>query len=205
MQLLLNKASELPALLQRYDRIVHPGGVASIVAVEELCRDFRKIIKSFRDWELMLLSEAPSPVVWSTRDPENLVFSDTDVLWFPDIMTANTLTHCWAFEIIAKRHLGMLGGAVSTMQTNSRQDSSWALSKSSERTIGLLAEMICDSMPYLMQPEMKLYGPGSAHFTFPTAIQVFRSEPDRYSAQLSRCQCIIGRLVSKGFHFARTS
>ncbi|KAH7009152.1 hypothetical protein B0J12DRAFT_691816 [Macrophomina phaseolina] len=189
MQLLLNKASELPALLERYYDMVDLKEVSNIVAVERLRKDFRNILKSFREWELMLHSEAPSPVFWSKPNPGNSSSSDVDVLWFPNIMTANSLTHCWAFEIIAKRHLSMLGGAISTAE--------------GEKSVAALAEMICDSMPYLMQPDMKLYGPGSAFFTFPTAIQIFQSEPDHYSFQLSRCQQILDRLASIGFHFPR--
>lgn len=86
--------------------------VSNIVAVERLRKDFRNILKSFREWELMLHSEAPSPVFWSKPNPRNSSSSDVDVLWFPNIMTANSLTHCWAFEIIARRHLTMLGGAI---------------------------------------------------------------------------------------------
>lgn len=114
MQLLLNKASELPALLERYYDIVDLKDVSNILAVERLRKDFQNILKSFREWELTLHSEASPPVFWSKPDPWNSSSSDVDVLWFPNIMTANSLTHCWAFEIIASRHLNMLGGANST-------------------------------------------------------------------------------------------
>ena len=152
----------------------------------------------------MLHSEAPSPVFWSKPDPGNSSSSEVDVLWFPNIMTANSLTHCWAFEIIARRHLTMLGGAISTAKGYGQPAYLRTLSKSSsEESVVALAEMICDSMPYLMQPDMKLYGPASAFFTLPTAIQVFQSETDHHSSQLSRCQQILHRLASIGFHFPR--
>ncbi|KAF2438315.1 hypothetical protein P171DRAFT_490984 [Karstenula rhodostoma CBS 690.94] len=114
MQLLLNKASELPALLERYYEMVDPKEASDIITVEELRKGFRNILASFREWELMLHSEAPSPAFWSTSNPSSSWSSDVHALWFPNIMTTNSLTHCWAFEIIAKRHLSMLAGADST-------------------------------------------------------------------------------------------
>jgi hypothetical protein len=51
----------------------------------------------------------------------------------------------------------------------------------------VLAETICDSIPYVMQPEFKLYGRGSAFFTLLSAMKVFHSGPDRFGAQLLCC------------------
>lgn len=203
MQLLLNQASEIPALLERYHNMVDLKEASQITVAEQLQKDFEKTLKSLQEWKLILHSRALSPVFWSKPNPGDSLSSDVDVLWFPNIMTANSLTHCWAFEIIARRHLTMLGGAISTAKGYSQPEFPRTLSSSSEESVVVLAEMICSSMPYLMQPDMKSYGPGSAFFTLPTAVQVFQGEPDRYSFQLNRCQQILYQFASIGFHFPR--
>ncbi|KAJ4357426.1 uncharacterized protein N0V89_002001 [Didymosphaeria variabile] len=114
IQLLFNKASKLPALLERYYDMVDLEDISNIAAVERLRKDFQNILKSFREWEITLHSEATSPRFWSKPNPGHSPSLNVDVLWFPNIMTANSLTHCWAFEIIARRHRSMLGGAIST-------------------------------------------------------------------------------------------
>jgi hypothetical protein len=205
MQLLLNKACELPALLERYYNLGNLLEVSNFTAVDRLWEDFRNILSSLREWRLMLDSQAHSSLVWSRPDPGNLSPSAVNVLWFPNLMTAISLTHYWAFEITVRTHLSVLGKAVTTIKGCVQKVSLQTLSESNnEGSVAALAEMICSSMSYLLQPEMKLYGPGSAFFTLPTAIQVFQSEQDHCSFQLSRCQQIIDRLASMRIYFPRT-
>lgn len=204
MQLLLNKASELPALLERYDDKGNPSEASNFAAVERLWNDFRNFLRDLREWELMLDSQVPSRLVWSRPNPRT-TSSNVNVFWFPDIMTANSLTHFWAFQIIARTHLSILGRTMMTKTGYCQQEPFHTFCESDdEKSTAALAEKICDSMPYLMQPEMRLYGPASAFFTFPTAIQVFQSEQERYSSQLLRCQQIIERLASMRIHFRGT-
>jgi hypothetical protein len=122
-------------------------------------------------------------------------------------MTASSLTHYWAFEIVAMTHFSILEKAITTAKWDSPPASFHGfdtLSESdNENLVAASAEMICNSMAYLLQPEMRLSGPGSAFFTLPTAIRVFQSKPDRYSVQLSRCQQITERLATMQIHFRR--
>jgi len=61
----------------------------------------------------------------------------------------------------------------------------------------LLLEMYGNSLRF------KLYGPGSAFFTLPTAIKVFESDKDTYRLQLSRCEMVLGQLASIRVTFPR--
>jgi len=205
IQELFNRASELPALLEKYYGMGDFLEASNFVAVERLWEDFRTILRSLREWKLMSDSQAPSPLVWSRPDPGKSSPSAVTVLWFPNIMIANSLTHYWALEIIARMHLSILDRAVTTIKGCSQEASSLILSGSnSEESVVALAEMICSSMSYFMQPEMKLYGSCSVIFTLPTAIRVFQSDQDRCGFQLSRCQQIVDQLASMRICFPRT-
>jgi hypothetical protein len=200
MQQLLSRASVLPSLLERYDEIKSLLEITSLSVVQQLYQDFQVVLKSLQQWEL-ITTNAHFPLVWSGNDSGNHPSpSIANVLWFPNIMTANSLTHYWAFKIIAKMHLSSLERALTTSKARSFH----AVSEPNiEDSVADLAEMICDSMAYLIQPDVALHHAGSSFFTFPTAVGVFQKEPNRYRLQLLRCRDIVDQLESKGIHFIR--
>lgn len=199
MQQLLNKASKIPGLLERFDIMRGSVNQVDIVATEKLRQDFQDTLESLQRWESDQRSQASSPLLCTKPISRTSAPPDAKDLWFVNLMVANSLTYCWAFEIIARSHLGMLG---TSLVVRHKEDSQPALCPSFEPdakiSVANLAEMICDSMTYLMQPEMKLYGPTSTFFTLRTAIQVFKGDPDEYSVQISRCQQIVAQLAALG-------
>jgi hypothetical protein len=203
IQLLFNSACELPALLERYHDMADKEDTSNIADVEQLRNDYQTLMDTFQNWESTLCSKSTSPLCWFKHIPNDSVSSSGDILWFPDVMTATSLTHCWAFRIIAKDHLSKLGGVTRTAKGYGQAPTLELFSDStSEQSIATLAEMICNSIPYLTQPDMKLTGPGSVFCTLPIAMQVFRKRPDDFTFQLSRCQQFSNRLASLGFHFS---
>lgn len=198
MQQLLNQASVLPSLLERYYNMNSLLEITNLVAMERLCQDFQKFLGDLREWELMSESSAPYPLVWSRPIPGNPLPLIGNILWFPNMMTANSLTHYWAFMIIATTHLSTLNRAIATLKDHP----SYIVSHSeTERLVADLAGMICNSMEYLTQPDMGLHHAGSSFFTLPTAIGVFQNDPARYNLQLSRCRQIVEKMESLGVYF----
>lgn len=205
MQELINQAVKLPALLNKFDTIGSSSGTTTFDAMEQLRDDSRNFIESLWKWESNLETKSSLPLYWSKSATDDSSHPSTNILWYPNIMTANSLTYCWAFEIIARMQLAVLEKATLSVHEN---DSFAILRRlfglGTQKPLAVLAEMICDSMSYLLQADFKLYGPGSAFFTLPTAIKVFQSEPDRYAAQLARCHGIIDHLNSIGVFFPQT-
>lgn len=200
MQQLLNRASALPSLLQRYREVENVLATSNPVLIERLARNFRDILGSLQQWELTALLDAKSPLVWTITETADPPSAATKRHWFADILTANSLTHYWAFKIIIKTHLLPLDETIAAL----RHKESPAVSKSiTDDSVADLAEMIINSMSYLLQPNMPLHHAGSSFFTLPTAIAEFQGEPDRYSQQLLRCQQIVDELSSRGIHFIR--
>jgi hypothetical protein len=210
LQKFINQAVKLPALLDRFDKIRDLADPSSLAETTQLWNDFRNFIESVRQWESDLTSEEPLPLYWVKSTYMESPITTKDILWYPDIMTANSLTHCWAFEIIARTQLAALERSTTDTKgsglcyEDSHPDLHTASESSEQRSIAALAEMVFDSMPYLLQSEFKLYGPGSAFFTLPTAMRVFQDEPNRYRLQIVRCQAIIDHLASIGVFFPRT-
>lgn len=194
MQQLLSRASKVPGLLERFDAIKDSLKIASFVVVERLWRDFQDTMESLYDWELSQWSQNPSALSWARHSKRIVALSDAKDIWFLNLMVANSLTHCWAFMIIVKTHLSVLGTALDARGRANKR----SILHPRERSLVSLAGMICDSMTYLLQPEMKLYGPGSAVFTITTAVKVFKSNADQYSARLLHCQQISAQLAALG-------
>lgn len=202
LQQLLNLVVKLPALLNRFDEIKARPNSTTFAAVEKLRSDLRDFIQRLWAWEVTLDSQTSWPSSWSKPSPYDSSLSARDVLWYPNITTANSLTYSWAFGIIARTQLTALYEATTKAQdSNGYTPPQTPNGFANERPIEALAEMICDSMSYLMQPEFKLYGPGSAFFTLPTAMKVFESQPERCSSHLLRCQHTLDRLASIGVFY----
>jgi hypothetical protein len=199
MQQLLSQASKLPSLLERFDIISGSVEQTDCVAIGKLWQDFRNLMEKLQEWESAQWEQASSPLFWVRPTQTSSAPSDAKDLWFLNLMVANSLTHCWAFKIIAKSHLDELGTTLAALDgDNSQGTLDLSFISDIETPVATLAAMICDSMAYLLQPEMKLYGPSSTFFTLRAAIQVFKGYPDRYSTQILRCQQIVAQLAALG-------
>jgi hypothetical protein len=162
------------------------------------------MIKSLDDWELSAKAQAGFPLLWPKLDSPFTEPCEKRPLWFANVLVASSLTHCWAFEIVARTHLDSLDEAITAIRGCKRKAASQRSEpfvSAGENSVPILAERICDSMPYFLQPELKLYGPASTFFTFLTAMKVFKNKKTYCTSGLSRCQQILDQLASIGIHF----
>jgi hypothetical protein len=105
MQQLLNKATQLPALLERFDSLEDRSSPSNLVAMQRLRDDFLYMIRSLKDWELSSKTQAKFSLVWPKPNSPDAESSDRKPLWFANVLVASSLTHCWAFEIVARQHV----------------------------------------------------------------------------------------------------
>ncbi|KAI8938169.1 hypothetical protein NX059_005834 [Plenodomus lindquistii] len=195
MQNLLNKALKLPSLLERFDQLGDLSTTMDLTAIDQIEADFHDFLAVLRQWELTSQSQPPYIMYWTRPYTEKRLFSD-HVLWFPNIMTASSMTHYWAFRIIAKKHITALRDARLAHGHENYQNPACA----GDIPILTLAGMICDSMQYLMQPEHKLPGPGSTFFTFATAIRTFDEAIEDCRERRDQCVQIQQELESRGMY-----
>ncbi|KAF2846694.1 hypothetical protein T440DRAFT_221977 [Plenodomus tracheiphilus IPT5] len=199
MQELLSKATKLPNLLERYDQLGDLSTTSNVTAMARLESELNTLLVDLRSWEVTLQSQAPYILYW-TQPHRDLLLSHPHVLWFPDIMTASSLTHYWAFRIVAKKYAATLRAARLTRACFGSQPTTDHVG-AGDLPILKLAGMICDSMPYMMQPETKLSGPGSMFFTLATAVQAFEEAEEDCGERLKQCKQILDALASVGIYF----
>ena len=201
MQSLLSRTAILPSLLQRMDR--HFGQTL----IQDECEDvrlfncFRDILISLNEWEASVSNSESQPLYWyQGQDTEVSEMPPIKIpcIWFPGITMANALTYIWSFRIICFYEIEHL--AISRPQPSF--DYSRALGELRIKNIlhnaQTLVSQICQSMEYLLQDEMKLFGPASAVLPLQVAYAVATMYPSLYQVELAVITKVIDRLVAKG-------
>jgi hypothetical protein len=190
MQVLLGQASTMPLLLEEADK--------ADVDVQVVRQSFTSVLDTLKAWEADFLTRdetvywsVPSAHLKSSVDPELL--PDT-CFEFLDVSHANSLSHCWAFQIVCLLQLDAFEEQMCEVQSEETQE----LDHNRKVEILGLCTQICQGSPYLLQPQMSLYGPLSAAFPLRMVSEMLKSMPERGLAQSKWCSAIQDRLVSKG-------
>jgi hypothetical protein len=185
MQTLISEAAIIPALLERMD------AEDSDAASEELLRNFEAILDRLNAWADAFQSSPSnlSPLFWF-QAPDG---AGNPHIWFQSITVANALTHFWAFRVVCLRKIDEL-------RSRSLQ-SDHALRETHFEEVRRLSVMICQSTEYLMQDEMKLFGPASVFFPLQTACETFYAGGDRTIKELEWCETVIADILNRGYRF----
>ncbi|KAH3979738.1 hypothetical protein HBI24_000610 [Parastagonospora nodorum] len=190
MQVLLGQASTIPLLLEEADK--------ADMDVQVIRKSFASALDTLKAWEDDFLSRddtvywpVPSAHLKSSVDPQLL--PDT-CFEFLDVSHANSLSHCWAFQIVCLLQLDAFEEQMCEVQSKETQE----LDHNRKAGISGLCTQICQGLPYLLQPEMSLYGPLSATFPLRMVSESLKSMPERGLDQSKWCNAIQDRLISKG-------
>jgi hypothetical protein len=192
MQQLINLSANLPSFLEHSDQFVAAPCAAHITQLSHLWESFSALFSQLETWEEALHEQS----IWSQPLGSNSRPSLTGIcLWFSDITMANFYTHIWAFQIICTLELNRLAYLVHRLDLQGSK--SWNLPKSST-SIQAVSRKICLSMEYLLQNDMKLFGPASAMLPLQTAYKVFNMDRHEYTREIKYIEGIVDCLVGKG-------
>ncbi|KAK2755517.1 hypothetical protein FQN54_006457 [Arachnomyces sp. PD_36] len=206
MQSLLSQIAIIPGLLQRSDRLLDPHCEGTDSEARTVFGTFIATLSSLEQWEIALRRNSSTPCYWTcTRDSRSLgslLGKCNDAIWFPNVTMANVYTHLWTFRILCVAELDKI---VTRFPCLVFEDS--ILSDYFQPTLILeekvkLSRKICSSMEYLMQDEMKLFGPASTFFPLQTAYQIFTRNEFQQRDDRFRIESIVARLVEKGLRLA---
>lgn len=204
MQSLLSEAAAIPSLLQQIDILHNDLYQGSSHDVANLLRYFMAAFDNFENWEVYLRTENAEAHYWSVSpDMQFTGASPHDgYIWYPNITMANVYTHLWAFRIICLSEINNLV-SLSPSIIHRNQLSSWQFDFDNiQEDMIALSKQICMSMEYLIQDEMRLFGPASTFFPLQTAYRTFQLDELRHRENLIRIEGIVGRLVKKGLQSA---
>jgi hypothetical protein len=187
MQQLMSEAAVVPSILERMDT-----EGASAVA-EEALGAFQAVLDRLDAWADAFHSSTSesSPLFW-LRPADD---AGRWHIWFQNITVASALTHLWAFKVICLRNIDQLQAAVP--RADSRQAAGTGSLEESKR----LSVMICQSIEYLMQDTMKLFGPVSVTLPLRTAYETLADLGDNCAEELNWCKDIVKDIDSRGYVF----
>ena len=161
MQQLLNEAIPIPSILQRFDLLQ-----SRTSPLENESKALKNVLKTtlhrLLAWEEGYKKSLMRPLYWAhtVGIPER----QQTCLWFRHLTVANALTHYWALTAICFIHIQELRlvTEVDVIDDTQRQQYLEPITK------------ICQSIPYLFQESLNLFGPSSAAFLLSTVRDISR-------------------------------
>lgn len=205
MHTLFNQVAIVPNYLHQIDKMSENPGQTDPSEITILFSSLANILVGLENWEISLQHQTDSPCYWPrVTDPqskEGIPQTKDTAIWFPSVTMANVFTHIWTFRIICMTELEklallfpwlILGGMSLTNQYHLHHVQGYTLA---------LSNQICSSMEYLMQDEMKLFGPASTFSPLKTVYHKFKADESQQMI-IARCQAIVNQLVAKGLQSA---
>ncbi|KAK3298816.1 uncharacterized protein B0H64DRAFT_415359 [Chaetomium fimeti] len=187
VQALMTEAVAIPSILERMD-------IGGDGAAEEALPAFEAVLARLDAWADGFRSSAPesSPLFWFQPSED----AKGSSIWFQNITVASALTHFWAFRVICLRNIDQLRMSCAPHDSSHIPDTSTCFEEAKR-----LSVMICQSIEYLMQDRMKLFGPTSVPLPFYTAYETFEAGGDRGKEELDWCRGILRNIQTRGYAF----
>lgn len=152
-------------------------------------------------WENALgLNIIPSVTSFSDLQPTSIKIPQTSPtpIWFPNIPIANGMTHCWSVRVIClleiDKILSRLPNCTVILEGLSEEINPISIRAEGDR----LAFLICSSMNYLFQNEMKLFGPALALFPTQIAYAWFERHRACNGNSIDFIKGVVAQLVQRG-------
>lgn len=201
MQSLLSEAAAIPDLLQKIDMLLYASFQPSNSEVTKMLNSFTDALTHLQDWEMRFQQGCPEAYYW-TQVSDTRTTDGPDTLWFPNVTMANVYTHLWAFCIVCLTEIDKLSLLFPALALETPAFSSkFELGYIKNQTVAL-SKQICMSMEYLMQDEMKLFGPASTFFPLQVAYQTFHMEEEGQRENIVYIEQAVDRLAKKGLQSA---
>ena len=188
-QQLYSEIATLSLILCQIDSLDSDSSIGNEIAAGELIQTLLEAWRRLCNWESDLGNKidflGPRPITASQNS-----LSST---WFSTISEANGMTHCWSARVICLLEIDKLLQRL-PKHTIIRKELPLDIPADGNRLVSL----ICASMEYLLQDEMKLFGPASAIFPAQIAHAWFKRHRARDKGGLDLLRAIVIRLVHKG-------
>jgi hypothetical protein len=166
LQDLLGLAARIPGILETIDSSVQLSPKISQDCIRKQIAELRQMQYHLQTWHSSFLNDILAPQYWH-RMPENSIESGYQLLWYPDLSTANVFTYFWSFQLTCLLEIQRLQERCPDLETPKKIAADG--SKELRDTCLELSIRIYQSMEYVLQEEFMLYGISSAGFPLQVA------------------------------------
>ena len=199
MQILIGDAVVLPSILEEIDNLQHISTDTAMEKAYKIRTTLFDVLVRLSRWDGQFkIEEKPSPASLQHADVRDCQQDEIPDFWFSNVLAANVYTHMWAFQIICLTELAK----ASLFLPNDHGSSISGVGEMDikhKKRISALATKICQCMEYLLQDEMRLYGPAAALFTLKTAYGVLIGDMEGNKEQIKRCWMFFDRIRDRGY------
>lgn len=197
MQLLLGDVAILPYIMEEIDLLQT---LPQELAVSRACKAkniLDKVLQRLSKWNERFGQNTSSPPNSSIPNdvPDRPQDAETHI-WFPNLLAANVHTHMWGFQIICLTEMEKLSPYLSDLDDACKAGED---EKGNDARMSVFAIKICQCMKYLLQDEMKLFGPAAALFPLKIAYEVLNRDRERNQAQIERCWRVFDQIRGRGY------
>ncbi|KAF4154758.1 hypothetical protein CNMCM6936_009263 [Aspergillus lentulus] len=201
MQDFLSGVAIIPNYLHAVDQLMVNPDDGSAENVTEVCFAFVEWVNRLEQWEQMLEREEGGPCEKSSEGEQAAQVIDPGItghtLWFPSVTIANVLTHLWAIHIVCLKEIDKLRTTFSSI-VEPCIPAKFCSVEYQQNQVLTLSKRICHSMEYLLQDELKLFGPASTVFPLKVAYDSFRECGTSQEGYIKFIDSIVSRLDAKG-------
>jgi hypothetical protein len=186
VQALMSEGAVIPSILERMDA----EGVVNVA--KEALDAFEAVYDRLDAWadDFFPSACASSPLFWLQPSADG----ERPHIFFQNISAASALTHFWAFKVVCLRNIQRLKAFCPLSGPRHVHDT-----EGSEAIH--LSVMICQSIEYLMQDRMKLFGPTSITLPLHTAYKTFEAGGKQTEEEFRWCRDILESIRSRGYVF----
>ncbi|KAK4170500.1 hypothetical protein QBC43DRAFT_6855 [Cladorrhinum sp. PSN259] len=192
VQALMGEAAIIPKILENLDKRGDLDREMAKVTSGKTLTGLLALLERLESWAVDFRSSSEAPPFWC--EPAGGVYGRGRI-WFKDLTAANGFTHFWAFKVICLINIERLLASYPEFTANVRLPEPCVFDETKKLSI-----MMCQSIEYLMQGDMKLFGPTSVVLPLQTAYETFRAGGDQTKSELDWCREIL-KDVFRGYHF----
>ncbi|GIK00269.1 hypothetical protein Aspvir_004289 [Aspergillus viridinutans] len=201
MQDFLSGVAIIPNYLHAVDQLMANPDDGSADNVSEVCFAFVEWIDRLEQWEQMLEREEGAPYEISSEGEHPSQAINPGItghtLWYPCVTMANVCTHLWAIRIVCLKEIDKLRATFSNI-LEACIPAKFCSVEYQQNQVLTLSKRICHSMEYLLQDELKFFGPASTVFPLKVAYDSFRECGRGQEGYIKFCRSIVSRLDAKG-------
>ncbi|CBY02475.1 predicted protein [Plenodomus lingam JN3] len=186
IQALISDGAVIPSIMEAIDILPTLPWYAAVMKAHQLKAKLEMVLGRLSRWNDRFgrdISESPGPIL--KADSPQAFENGARSFWFPSLVAANVHTHMWAFEIVSLVELDKLTpylpGEKDVVSTPD-QDEEPPFAR-----ITTLASKICQCMEYLLQEDLKLFGPAAALFPLNIAYEVLSKDEEGNKQLIARC------------------
>lgn len=202
MQSLLSETAMLPSLLWRMDEISDPSTITDDeYDAIQLFIGFGDMLYTLNEWEKSASNNDTQPLYWyqdQDKRYSEMPAMKVPCIWFPSVTMANALTYIWTCRIICLHEMERLSSSLPQLSLEYSRVLRKLRIESFLGTAPTLMTQICQSMEYLLQDQLKLFGPASTVLPLQVAYAVAQMDSNQHRAELTLIRRVLDRLVRKG-------